>query len=97
MLIPASTPAHRRTSVLFQSLDWVDVDSGLAGLLLFLIGLLQFQSLDWVDVDSGSFLCWQHRQADGRFNPSTGLMFIPACVHFVVGVIMSKVSIPRLG
>ena len=53
MLIPASTPAHRRTSVLFQSLDWVDVDSGLAGLLLFLIGLLQFQSLDWVDVYSG--------------------------------------------
>ena len=54
MFIPAVRTIHAtELAVQFQSLDWVDVYSGmfLAGWGFVIYGL--FQSLDWVDVYSG--------------------------------------------
>ena len=76
-------PAKRRKSGLskcavFQSLDWVDVYSGSGHSHSKAISLPMFQSLDWVDVYSGPCAIYSLLSASGRFNPSTGLMFIPA-------------------
>ena len=38
---------------LFQSLDWVDVYSGIEMIRRQLVAMIVFQSLDWVDVYSG--------------------------------------------
>ena len=55
-----------------------------------------FQSLDWVDVYSGVY--WRLEAVEsGGFNPSTGLMFIPATLHLAILFRHLSVSIPRLG
>ena len=78
----------------FQSLDWVDVYSGCRQNEVRRRPS-RFQSLDWVDVYSGTagFIV---AVADEGFNPSTGLMFIPALITWGCKL-QRRVSIPRLG